>query len=339
MKKASLVVTPPYFNNKIFDLSDSIINRDGCMVPFARLKEKFFANGYDLSTQDLNRIEESDCVIYIEMPAQLPEPDFRHKSFLLLFETELVLPQNWDIKRHEAFKAIFTWNDSFVDNKKYFKINWSYNLPEKIEKIDFDKKKFCCLIAGNKQSKHALELYSKRVESIRWFEANHADEFDLYGMGWNEVRFPGKRLFEHKAIFRPLLRMLGMFSKKFPSFRGPIKAKREVLRQYKFSICYENARDIPGYITEKIFDCFFAGCVPVYWGTNNICDHVPANCFIDKTEFKSYEELYCFLKHISEEKYLSYISAVEGYLRGNLVEEFSSDYFADKIFSIVSGQK
>jgi len=42
--------------------------------------------------------------------------------------------------------------------------------------------------------------------------------------------------------------------------------KKPIMEQYKFSIYHENARNIPGYITEKIFDSFFAGCVPVYWG-------------------------------------------------------------------------
>jgi hypothetical protein len=42
-----------------------------------------------------------------------------------------------------------------------------------------------------------------------------------------------------------------------------VDSKKNTLEKYKFSICYENARDIPGYITEKIFDCFFAGCVPI----------------------------------------------------------------------------
>ena len=52
-------------------------------------------------------------------------------------------------------------------------------------------------------------------------------------------------------------------------------------KNISFAICYENARDIPGYITEKIFDCFFAGCVPIYWGgAPNVTDHIPANTFI-----------------------------------------------------------
>jgi hypothetical protein len=46
------------------------------------------------------------------------------------------------------------------------------------------------------------------------------------------------------------------------SYKGKIDSKKDTLEKYKFSICYENARDTPGYITEKIFDCFFAANSP-----------------------------------------------------------------------------
>ncbi|KAB7887432.1 hypothetical protein GBG19_10625 [Poseidonibacter ostreae] len=70
-------------------------------------------------------------------------------------------------------------------------------------------------------------------------------------------------------------------------------------------MCYENARDIPGYITEKIFDSFFAGCVPVYLGADNITEHIPKECFIDKREFDTYEKLYKYLKNMSDEEYVT----------------------------------
>lgn len=51
MKKATIVVHSVYGNNRLFDLSDKIINRDNCMYPFWLLKERFAKNGYELSTQ------------------------------------------------------------------------------------------------------------------------------------------------------------------------------------------------------------------------------------------------------------------------------------------------
>ena len=45
--------------------------------------------------------------------------------------------------------------------------------------------------------------------------------------------------------------------------------KIEYLRDFKFNICPENTIS-DGYITEKLFDSFSAGCIPIYSGDKNI---------------------------------------------------------------------
>ncbi len=121
-----------------------------------------------------------------------------------------------------------------------------------------------------KKSVTRCELYSERIRAIRWFEKNQPSQFDLYGKGWDLTLPP------NLSPFRPVLQPLyDLVFPHYPSYRGGITSKRAILKHYKFSICYENARDIPGYITEKIFDCFFAGCVPVYLGASNVTDYIP----------------------------------------------------------------
>jgi hypothetical protein len=44
--------------------------------------------------------------------------------------------------------------------------------------------------------------------------------------------------------------------------------KIEYLKQFKFNLCPENS-DNNGYVTEKIFDAIKAGCIPIYWGSEN----------------------------------------------------------------------
>lgn len=44
--------------------------------------------------------------------------------------------------------------------------------------------------------------------------------------------------------------------------------KIEYLKQFKFNLCPENS-DNKGYVTEKIFDAIKAGCIPIYWGSEN----------------------------------------------------------------------
>ncbi|MGI6723478.1 MAG: glycosyltransferase family 10 domain-containing protein [Arcobacteraceae bacterium] len=331
MKKACIVVSKSYQNNKLFDLNDKIINRDNCMYPFWLLKQEFKKYGYELATQDIHSIEESQIVIYNEMPKILPKKDDIQKSYLLIFESELIRPDNWNLKNHKYFNKIFTWKDDIIDNKKYFKFNFAQEIPKTINKEVSKKEKLCTLIAGNKKVNHPFELYSKRIEAIRWFEKNHPNDFDFYGIGWDEFRSENK----YVNILLRKSKLSKMFKPSFSSYKGKVDSKKEVLEKYKFAICYENARDISGYITEKIFDCFFAGCVPIYWGANNIKEHIPKDCFIDKREFESYEKLYEFITSINNEKYLQYLENIETFLKSDKAYLFSSEFFAKTLIGTI----
>ena len=44
--------------------------------------------------------------------------------------------------------------------------------------------------------------------------------------------------------------------------------KCEYLKDFKFNICPENTNS-NGYVTEKIFQAFYSGCIPIYWGNRN----------------------------------------------------------------------
>ncbi len=334
MKKACIVTADSFYrNNRLFALDDRIANRDNCLLPFYALKQQLKESGFDLATSDLHSAEDAELVIYNEMPARLPAANAARKSYLLLFESELIRPDNWQLESHRAFHKIFTWHDDFVDNKKYFKMNFAFQLPEQINRDLAKKDKFCALIAGHKRVDHPLELYSKRVEAIRWFEHNHPQQFDLYGIGWDRYRFSGPKLWRALNRIGPLTRLL---AQRFPSYRGRVEEKKSLLEQYRFSICFENARDIPGYITEKIFDCFFAGCIPVYWGAGNILDHIPAQCFVDMRNFSSYEDLYLYLAEMTDEEYQERLEAIQGYLSSAAAQEFSVEYFVDTIIQQVT---
>lgn len=67
-------------------------------------------------------------------------------------------------------------------------------------------------------------------------------------------------------------------------YRGSCENKLEVMSRYNFALCYENM-PMDGYVTEKIFDCFYSGCIPVYWGGSDISAFIPKNCFISRNEF------------------------------------------------------
>jgi hypothetical protein len=54
----------------------------------------------------------------------------------------------------------------------------------------------------------------------------------------------------------------------------------DVLSKYKFVVCFENSYSA-GYLTEKIFNCFFAGTLPIYKGCPDIANYIQPSCFID----------------------------------------------------------
>ena len=63
-----------------------------------------------------------------------------------------------------------------------------------------------------------------------------------------------------------------------------LQIKEEGLVDYMFSVCIENDEH-DTYFTEKIFDSFYAGTVPIYLGCLNVEKYLPSNVFIN---FKFY---------------------------------------------------
>ena len=200
-------------------------------------------------------------------------------------------------------------------------------IPTNTPCVNFKNKKLCTAIFGHKLQSHKLELYSERINAIKWFQNNHLEDFDLYGEGWNKYYFKNK-LF-HLNRFQFLTKLL---KPNFPFYKGPVKSKIETYKNYKFALCFENAK-FPNYVTEKIFDCFFARCVPIYLGAPNITTFIPQNTFIDKRQFKTYDELYNFLTNINEETYNKYLENIKNFIKSDKIIPFSAEYFASTIMN------
>ena len=65
----------------------------------------------------------------------------------------------------------------------------------------------------------------------------------------------------------------------------------DIFNQYKFILCIENSYS-DGYITEKIFNCFFAKTIPLYKGSSIIKNYLNELSFIDlNNEDKSFKTI------------------------------------------------
>lgn len=324
-------ISQDFENNSIFDLYHPM-NRDNCFQPYFLIREKFKQHGYEINTSDLNGVHLS--VFGLHMDAN--QPVVLGENYLLMLETPQVCPANDIPLNLDRYRKVFTWNDDLVDGERFIKINF----PNPIHTHAADgfrcRNYFCCLIAGNKTLtvQDERDLYPERVNVIRWFEKNAPNDFDLYGIGWD---IPVVRRGDIGKIERLIWQIYGKFKKSrpFSSYRGEVSKKSGVLTKTRYTICYENVRDLPGYITEKIFDSFFSGCVPVYWGASNITDYVPEDCFIDRRKFNDNAEVYTFLKNITEQEFMGYQQRIAEFLMSEASYQFSSEFFAETIVNTI----
>jgi len=68
---------------------------------------------------------------------------------------------------------------------------------------------------------------------------------------------------------------------------GRSRVKRLVTGLYPFALALEN-EVIPSYVTEKFFDAFVSGALPVYWGAPNSAKFAPApHSFINALDYES----------------------------------------------------
>ncbi|NLK86608.1 MAG: hypothetical protein GX279_03840 [Clostridiaceae bacterium] len=125
-----------------------------------------------------------------------------------------------------------------------------------------------------------------------------AQDFHLYGSGWDGLR----------------------------SSVGGCRHKFSVLRDHKFSICTENSF-VRGYITEKIFDNFFSGCIPVYCGAPNIKDYIPSDTFIDIRDFAGIDLLVNYMKDMDDDTLGNYRNNILNYLTSDRFTPFTLDHY------------
>jgi hypothetical protein len=315
---------------------DAPINDSG-HAPWIHLRNTLAAIGYEIQTsyRAESRLQLAKWVLFMNCPSSLQPPP---KSFkgkigswlsnskekdlfqrclqaglgdqlaLFLWEPEVVVPENFEPSLHRNFARIFTWHRQLLSQQgRYREILYPQASGLEVpESKKFAERKLLVNFSGNKTSPHSLELYSQRVEVIRYMESNHSEDFDHYGPGWEYG---------------------------FPLWRGVVPSKHTVYPQYRFGLCYENMHGVDGYVTEKIFDCLRAGAVPVYWGAPDIESYVPADAFVDRRRFASTKSMIDYLNTMQESEWQALRSAGLNYLSSVQFSNFLPAAFAQRIIN------
>lgn len=221
------------------------------------------------------------------------------KLAVILYEPEVIASYNYDRRLHGLFQVVFTWSVELLNEGQPYN-EFVFPQPPHLNSLtpqasQFNDRKLICNFSANKKSIHTKELYSARIKAIRFLEDQCPNDFDHYGRGW---------------------------SAEYKSWRGPVVDKLKTMSNYRFNLCYENAEGLEGYVTEKIFDAFHSGCVPIYWGAPDIDQVVPTQCFIDRRAFASNEEMLNFIKNMDEQTWRRYISSAQEFLKSARYAKF-----------------
>lgn len=312
MKQVSFATDAGFGKNKLFNIHSA---RDNILERFVFFKESLNNLNYQCDTLDevsgvtdvlvfsdiatalsqvIKAIKKNTCVKLIYTPTEPPVISPYHENKIL---------------KSLPVDCILYWNDELSsESNKVFKCNIGQPviIPKSIPDSSFMGKKFITAIYSNKMLTHPNGLYRERERAFKFF-SKQKEKFDLYGVGWEKNTAP---YVEH-------------------IYRGECSSKKDILQQYKYCICFENAQGYPGLITEKIFDCFAAGTVPIYYGAPNIDVYIPRECFIDFRDFNNYEELYEYLVNLTFEQYNSYLQAVKVFVQTPQYYEFTSKRYAE----------
>ncbi|KAG0317245.1 4-alpha-L-fucosyltransferase [Podila horticola] len=86
--------------------------------------------------------------------------------------------------------------------------------------------------------------------------------------------------------------------------------KLKVLSGYPFVFAAENSNCV-SYVTEKIYNAFEVGAIPIYMGAADIADYVPEGSFVDVSKFKDFDEVAEYIKTVDRSQFYKWKDIVK----------------------------
>jgi alpha(1,3/1,4) fucosyltransferase len=363
--EVALFIDPPnrgHGGDRLFAPGNGPDARDDVNAPWVHLRRRLGSSGVRVHTVDLlesGAVEPARQNLYVSFG-----PRHRRQRLVSRFglvrsgffalECPIVDPRLYlDLSTlSDSFKTVYSFSTE-ASLRPFLRAPVrleQFHLPNAHDRVHDDQwrngeRRFLTMINANKLPQLTLhELYTERLRAVEYF--NGHGEIDLYGIGWEgpayrvtTTRTPGRvRAVAHHARsrwerMRPPSDPLRVAAR--AAWRGPVASKADVLSRYTYAICFENMV-LEGWITEKIFDCFFSGTIPVYLGAPDVVRWIPPECFVDMRRFNGYAELREYLKHLGPDQIDGYRQAARDYLRSDAFSPFTKEAFAERLAGIVS---
>ena len=345
--------------DRLFEPETDAANGENILAPWVYLRDWFAERGIAVHTADRlppNGGGRRTRNLFVSFGlrgryrALAKRPDVILSAFFA-FESPIVEPDLYRelprVQRH--FKRLYTFTDA-GSLRPYLPTairSAEFRIPSPLTGVREDlwsnrDRRFLVMINHNKlPAARRNELYTERMRAVEFFA--RTDEIHLYGKGWDGPSYqmgigwvPGRLQHLLRAVQGGLerLRPAPLLRAARRVYRGVVPSKLETLSRYTFSLCFENVV-LNGWVTEKIFDCFAAGNIPVYWGAADIDRYVPSECFIDMRRFKNYTELRSFLRSLSAAEIEAYRNGGRAFLGSPAFRPFQKEAFVELVARLV----
>ena len=187
------------------------------------------------------------------------------KSFLVRTEPHVVSPESYEANRVSDFDLIISMGtfDAVSGDVVYWPQVFEEGVTKVLEKWQL-RQDNAVIVASDKISFVSGELYSLRRKAIFGIP-----NIDLFGYQWDRPFYKKLvvMLLEISIALRsktPIsLKAAQNFFRRPNNYKGQIENKRTTISSYKYCLVIENAAT---YVSEKLFDALFAGCIPIYVG-------------------------------------------------------------------------
>lgn len=248
---------------------------------------------------------------------------------LIRQEPKIVLKETYTKTQTEKFDHIIDVGK--VKNFKNLVINWPQDLSENFSDINNRLEKIVVI------NSNLLSIAKGENYSLRRKVALEIDDIDLYGRQWNNgLRSKVLTLIKEfrKYGFRiHSIRVVGLknYFRFFSNYLGEVEDKKEVLSKYKYSIVIENSSD---YLSEKLFDAIFSGCIPIYVGPNLTNYEIPDYLYVQaKPDVSDIKEKILFAKSKDYNEWIDKLRIWS--MDPKTYDNWSGDLFVSKIFRTI----
>lgn len=356
--RLAVYIDPPshhFLDDKLFTYSGKL--GDDLMAPHTALHKFFTERNITVHTADLIPDEDDDILkVYLSFGILDNYKHLANRNDILLssffaMECPIVDPRQYrrlpDAQKY--FRHIFSWSDSeslvpFTGepvNVETF--CWPQSFNQVHEQYWSNRERgFLVMMNSNKlPALYRNELYTERMRAVEFF--SRTGDIDLYGHEWDQpsIQLGGQHIPYTIRLARRTLKKwwqtvfhdpLLVAARKV--YRGAAESKPEVFGNYTFTLCFENMV-IRGWVTEKIFDCFYSGTIPVYLGSPDIADRIPEDCYIDMRKFRDYDELRTHLKTLTDEDIDKYRENARNFLASPAFQPYTKEKFVNTIVGAI----